>query len=55
MRYLTQDETDLLKKNNLQSIKEENNKRLFNLIHHNSDVSRATLVRMTNLSPTTVS
>lgn len=40
---------------NQQLIKETNQKRIFSLIYHNNDISRAKLAQKTGLSPTTVS
>lgn len=40
---------------NQQLIKETNQRRIFSLIYHNNDISRAKLAQKTGLSPTTVS
>ncbi|NLF28512.1 MAG: ROK family transcriptional regulator [Clostridiales bacterium] len=53
MRYLRQNAGD--RPASQQTIKEENIKRLFNLINREGVLSRASLVRRTHLSPTTVS
>ncbi|MEG1605617.1 MAG: ROK family transcriptional regulator [Clostridia bacterium] len=54
MKYL-HDDGGLEKLSSQQLIKEENTKRLFNLLNRGREMSRADLVRMTGLSPTTVS
>ena len=56
MKYLTEPIISNNKKlNSQQVIKEENIKQLFDLINKHRDISRAGLVRITKLSPTTVS
>ena len=53
MRFLP-DQSNI-KISSQQSIKEENIKSLFNLVKYHEEISRAELVRITKLSPTTVS
>lgn len=55
MHYLTEPEGGIEKLTNQQLIKEENIKCLFNLLNRNRELARADMVRMTGLSPTTVS
>ena len=55
MHYLCESAGSLEKLTNQQLIKEENIKCLFNLLNRNRELARADMVRMTGLSPTTVS
>lgn len=55
MHYLSEPESGIEKLTNQQLIKEENIKCLFNLLNRNREMARADMVRMTGLSPTTVS
>lgn len=55
MLYLNESEDSFEKLTNQQLIKEENIKCLFNLLNKNHEMARADMVRMTGLSPTTVS
>lgn len=55
MHYLSEPEGGIEKLTNQQLIKEENIKCLFNLLNRNREMARADMVRMTGLSPTTVS
>lgn len=55
MLYLNKSEDDFERLTNQQLIKEENIKCLFNLLNKNHEMARADMVRVTGLSPTTVS
>ena len=55
MNYLSERQSSAGRLTNQQIIKEENIKHLFNLLNRNRDMARADLVRVTGLSPTTVS
>ena len=55
MHYLSESPGSLEKLTNQQLIKEENIKCLFNLLNRNREMARADMVRVTGLSPTTVS
>lgn len=55
MHYLSEPDGGIEKLTNQQLIKEENIKCLFNLLNRNRELARADMVRMTGLSPTTVS
>lgn len=55
MHYLSEPAVGHEKLTNQQLIKEENIKCLFNLLNRNREMARADMVRMTGLSPTTVS
>lgn len=55
MHYLSESESSIEKLTNQQLIKEENIKCLFNLLNRNREMARADMVRVTGLSPTTVS
>ena len=55
MLYLNEAEDSFERLTNQQLIKEENIKCLFNLLNKNREMARADMVRMTGLSPTTVS
>lgn len=55
MHYLAETEGGIEKLTNQQLIKEENIKCLFNLLNRNHEMARADMVRVTGLSPTTVS
>lgn len=55
MFYLSENIQEIEKLTNQQLIKEENIKRLFNLLNRNREMARADMVRATHLSPTTVS
>ena len=55
MNYLSERQSSAERLTNQQIIKEENIKHLFNLLNRNRDMARADLVRVTGLSPTTVS
>lgn len=55
MHYLSEPAGGVEKLTNQQLIKEENTKCLFNLLNRNRELARADMVRMTGLSPTTVS
>lgn len=55
MHYLSEPDVGIEKLTNQQLIKEENIKCLFNLLNRNREMARADMVRMTGLSPTTVS
>lgn len=55
MHYLSEPDGGIEKLTNQQLIKEENIKCLFNLLNRKREMARADMVRMTGLSPTTVS
>ena len=55
MHYLSEPAGSIEKLTNQQLIKEENIKCLFNLLNRNREMARADMVRVTGLSPTTVS
>lgn len=55
MHYLSETVVEYEKLTNQQLIKEENIKCLFNLLNRNNEMARADMVRVTGLSPTTVS
>jgi len=55
MHYLSEPGSGFEKLANQQLIKEENIKCLFNLLNRNREMARADMVRVTGLSPTTVS
>ena len=55
MHYLSEPAGGMEKLTNQQLIKEENIKCLFNLLNRNREMARADMVRVTGLSPTTVS
>lgn len=55
MRYLSEHNNEVEKLTNQQMIKEENIKCLFDLLNRNYEMARADMVRVTGLSPTTVS
>lgn len=55
MHYVSELEGSVEKLTNQQLIKEENIKCLFNLLNRNHEMARADMVRVTGLSPTTVS
>lgn len=55
MHYLSESLNEAEKLTNQQLIKEENIKCLFNLLNKNKEMARADMVRVTGLSPTTVS
>lgn len=55
MHYLSEPEAAGERLTNQQLIKEENIKCLFNLLNRNREMARADMVRVTGLSPTTVS
>lgn len=55
MHYLGEGGISPGKKTNQRRIREENLRQLFNLLHRYREISRSDLVRLTGLSPTTVS